>query len=493
MFHFAPLSPTIREQRKQTMSPNLTIRLKLFISHALAVLLVSGSIGAFFYASALNSMQTGLKERLQSSAALISQTLDANTLRDVRCARDITCPGYINALGHLRTLQRMNSDIAFLYIMRQQGGRVFFVVDADETDKQAPPGKEYEKVPPTMMQGFIGLSVDQGITTDEWGGFLSGYAPLKNGMGEYLLGIDMRTDQVQDKFNNLRIAGLFSLLFSVMLALLLAKHLSSRFMSRISAAIVRCNDIACGKLSEKIIVHSNDEFDQLLLAINDMSGALTQAEGERQKAFDELNQAKKELEIRVTQRTADLKEVNNRLSEEIAQRMVAQNALQEAASTDYLTRLMNRRAILDRLGYEFLHNVRNQTVLTVLLLDLDHFKRVNDNHGHDAGDNVLIETAVRMKSMLRTPDMVARWGGEEFLIVLPNTPLDGALLAAEKIRSRIADTPFYINGQALRITASLGIAQSTHDCSTVSLLRLVDKALYAAKSRGRNRVEVAME
>ena len=99
MFHFAPLSPTIREQRKQTMSPNLTIRLKLFISHALAVLLVSGSIGAFFYASALNSMQTGLKERLQSSAALISQTLDANTLRDVRCARDITCPGYINALG----------------------------------------------------------------------------------------------------------------------------------------------------------------------------------------------------------------------------------------------------------------------------------------------------------------------------------------------------------------------------------------------------------
>ena len=173
MFHFAPLSPTIREQRKQTMSPNLTIRLKLFISHALAVLLVSGSIGAFFYASALNSMQTGLKERLQSSAALISQTLDANTLRDVRCARDITCPGYINALGHLRTLQRMNSDIAFLYIMRQQGGRVFFVVDADETDKQAPPGKEYEKVPPTMMQGFTGLSVDQGITTDEWGGFIT--------------------------------------------------------------------------------------------------------------------------------------------------------------------------------------------------------------------------------------------------------------------------------------------------------------------------------
>ena len=476
------------------MNPNLSIRLKLFISHLFAVLLVSGSIGAFFYGSALNSIQAGLEERLQSSAALISQTLDANTLRDARCmSGDTTCPGYVNALGHLRALRRMNPDIAFLYIMRQQGGRVFFVVDSDETEKQALPGREYKQATPALMRGFTSASVLQKITDDEWGSFLSGYAPLKNGMGEYLLGIDMRADQVQNKFDNLRIAGLFSLLFSTALALLLAKYLTSRFMGRISAAIVRCNDIACGKLSEKIIVHSNDEFDQLLLAINDMSGALTLAERERQKAFDELSLAKKELETRVTQRTADLKEVNNRLSEEIAQRMVAQNALQEAASTDYLTRLMNRRAILDHLSYEFLHNDRNQTVLTVLLLDLDHFKRVNDNHGHDAGDNVLIETAVRMKSMLRTPDMVARWGGEEFLIVLPNTPLDGALLAAEKIRSRIADTPFYINGQALRITASLGIAQSTHDCSTESLLRLVDKALYAAKSRGRNRVEVAME
>ena len=132
-------------------------------------------------------------------------------------------------------------------------------------------------------------------------------------------------------------------------------------------------------------------------------------------------------------------------------------------------------------------------MLTVLLLDLDHFKRINDNYGHDAGDSVLIETAVRMKSMLRLPDMVARWGGEEFLIVLPNTPLDGALLAAEKIRSRIADTPFYINGQALRVTASLGVAQSVAGSNVESLLVRVDQALYVAKARGRDHVEVATE
>ena len=470
---------------------NLSISLKLFISHVLTVLLVSGSIGGFFYYSALDSMQTGLKERLQASAALISQTVDANTLRSIHCAENANCPVYDDTLRHLRSLRRMNSDIAFLYIMRQKGGRVFFVIDSDETEKQAQPGMEYKQVTPALMRGFTGASVLEEIADDEWGSFLSGYAPLKNGMGEYLLGIDMRADQVQDKFGKLRSAGLVSLLSSVLLALLFAKHLTSRFMIRIKMAITRCKDIASGKLNERIIVNSDDEFDHLLLAINDMSAALTLAEAERQKAFAELNQSRSELEFRVTQRTADLKEVNNRLSDEIAQRIVAQNALQEAASTDYLTRLMNRRAILDRISYEFLHNVRNQAVLSVLLLDLDHFKRINDTYGHEAGDNVLIETAVRMKSMLRLPDMVARWGGEEFLIVLPNTSLEGAMLAAEKIRNRITDTPFYISGQALRVTASLGVAQSMPEQDIEHLLMAVDKALYAAKTRGRNRIEIA--
>ena len=475
------------------MNLNLSIRRRLFISHILTVLLISGSIGGFFYVSALDSIQNGLKERLLSSAALISQTIDADTLRDIPCAENTHCPAYVNTLAHLRALRRMNQDIAFLYIMRQQGGQIVFVVDSDETEKQAQPCREYDTISPGLMKGFTSLSADPEITTDEWGSFLSGYAPLKNGRGEYLLGIDMHANQVQEKFNGLRTAGLISLLSAVVLTFLFAKFLSMHFMDRITMAIARCKDIACGKFNEKIIVHSCDEFDQLLLAINDMSGALAQAEADREKAFAELNLTKNELEIRVTQRTADLQEVNERISDEIAHRIVAQNALQEAASTDYLTRLMNRRAILDHLAHEFLHNTRNQTALAVLLLDLDHFKRINDSYGHDAGDNVLIEAAMRMKSMLRLPDMVARWGGEEFLIVLPDTPLEGAMLAAEKIRHRIADTPFYINGQAVRITASLGVAQSTPEQSIENLLKTVDKALYTAKAQGRNRTEISMK
>ena len=92
-----------------------------------------------------------MEERLQSSAALISQTIDANTLRDVRCVNDLNCPAYISTLGHLRALRRMNPDIAFLYIMRQQGGRVLFVVDTDETEKQATPGMEYKQVTPALI------------------------------------------------------------------------------------------------------------------------------------------------------------------------------------------------------------------------------------------------------------------------------------------------------------------------------------------------------
>ena len=471
------------------MKQGLPISIKLFISHVCAVLLVSGSIGSFFYLNALDNLQTGLKERLQSSAALISQTIDADNLRNIRHEADTASPDYQATLQHLRALRRMNPDIAFLYIMRQEGGRIYFVVDSDETEKQAMPGKVYTDVQPMLLMGFIGISVDKEITQDEWGAFLSGYAPLKNGTGEFLLGIDMRADQVQEKFNNLRLAGIASLIASITLAFLFARYLTLRFMGRINLAIGRCKEIAEGKLNNRIIVSSNDEFDRLLLAVNDMSSALVQAEEQRKQTVADLVNAKEELEIRVTQRTADLKEVNDRLSNEVAQRIVAQNALQEAASTDHLTRLMNRRAVLERLEYEFAHNQRNQSVLTLLLVDLDHFKTINDSKGHDAGDNVLMEVAMRMKNMLRSPDMVARWGGEEFLIVLPNTELEGGLWVAEKIRGHIANTPFYCGGEALQITASFGAVHSSPDCSIDRLIQSADRALYQAKRQGRNCVE----
>lgn len=470
-----------------------TIRLKLFFSHVVAVLLVSGSIGTYFYGSAAESLMDGLKERLQATAALIGQTIDADSLRPLRSAADIVQPAYGDTLEKLRALRRMNPDIAFLYVMRQEGEKVFFVVDSDETEKQALPGAEYAHQLPSLVKGFTGVSVDQEILTDEWGAFLSGYAPIKNGRGEFLVGVDMRADKVANKSKNLRISGYCSLVASIALAFLFAKYLAARFNGPLQLAIDRCTAIAAGKLDEQIVLRTNDELDHLLGAFNEMSASLSLAEQKKREAFAALQRSKDELEIRVRQRTADLNEVNNKLSHEIAQRIIAQNALQEAATIDPLTRLFNRRAMLERFELEIARCQRHRLPFTVMFVDLDHFKTVNDTKGHDAGDSILVEVGVRMKSMVRSQDSIARWGGEEFVLLLPETGLNSGRLVAEKIRSRIADVPFFFNGEAIVVTASFGLAQFDHESELSLVLKAADAAVYAAKNKGRNRIEFAGE
>lgn len=468
----------------------LSIRIKLFLSHVLAVLLVSGSIGTFFFASAAESLMDGLKERLQASAALISQTIDANTLRTVLTPADVSQPGYVDTLAQLRALKRMNGDISYLYVMRQEGEQIIFVVDSDETDKQALPGTEYPHRLPSLLKGFTGVAVDSKIVSDQWGAFLSGYAPVKNSSGDFLVGIDMRADKVALKSRNLRISGFCSLLASIALAFLFAKYLAARFTGPIRLAIDRCTAIAAGKLDQQILLRTDDELDQLLQAFNNMSATLSLAERKKEEAYTALKRSKEELEIRVRQRTADLNEVNDKLSREIAERIIAQTALQEAASIDPLTRLFNRRAMKERLEHEIARSRRNQRPFTVLVVDLDHFKAVNDSKGHDAGDSILLETSVRMKSMLRSQDAIARWGGEEFVILLPETARCCGKQVAEKIRRRIADVPFYANGEEIRITASFGVAEFGQESEITQVLKAADEAVYAAKRQGRNRIVV---
>ena len=158
---------------------------------------------------------------------------------------------------------------------------------------------------------------------------------------------------------------------------------------------------------------------------------------------------------------------------------------------DPLTRLANRRAMLERLEHESNRCSRSQLSFTILFVDLDHFKVVNDRMGHDAGDAILMETGVRMKGMLRSQDTVARWGGEEFLILLPETDRGQGVVVAEKIRGRLAEAPFYAGGEAVEVTASFGVAQYEAGGEVAQLLKSADEALFVAKNKGRNRIEVA--
>ena len=166
--------------------------------------------------------------------------------------------------------------------------------------------------------------------------------------------------------------------------------------------------------------------------------------------------------------------------------------------TDVLTGWHNRRYLTVRLGEELARARRDGTRLMCLMLDLDHFKRVNDNWGHAAGDDVLREIAQRVEGQVRASDVAARYGGEEFVVLLPNTDVSAAQLLAERIRKAVSSTPVKLpNDTEITITASIGIADvqpapEADDLKTVgdSLIARADVALYAAKSAGRDCVVV---
>ena len=168
----------------------------------------------------------------------------------------------------------------------------------------------------------------------------------------------------------------------------------------------------------------------------------------------------------------------------------AENArLAALAQTDPLTRLLNRRGLCDRLAAELDRTRRYGTVVSLLLVDLDHFKQVNDTYGHLTGDQALRAVASVLRLTARSVDLVARYGGEEFVVALPETAEAGAITFAERIRERIEAHRFQTS-PTLRVTASVGVAwfPSQHAETVEDLLARADEALYRAKADGRNRV-----
>lgn len=164
--------------------------------------------------------------------------------------------------------------------------------------------------------------------------------------------------------------------------------------------------------------------------------------------------------------------------------------LELQATTDVLTGLANRRAFYERLGSEHRRALRYGRPLAAIMVDLDHFKRVNDEHGHAFGDLVLSVAAQTLRSNVRESDQVARYGGEEFVLMLPETGGREAMVVAEKLRAAIAAQDFTDGITWLRLTASFGVA-ALPECLAADgdqLVRLADQALYETKGAGRDRV-----
>ena len=164
--------------------------------------------------------------------------------------------------------------------------------------------------------------------------------------------------------------------------------------------------------------------------------------------------------------------------------------LRRQATVDTLTGLLNRGAIMDRLAREMERAQRENHPICVAIVDLDHFKRINDTHGHSAGDAALREAASKMSSVLRPYDAVGRYGGEEFIVVFPSCDESVAMSIAERIRSSI-EQRIEIESKGIEITASIGVAQADGSLTSDAVIRAADNALFRAKQSGRNRVEPA--
>ncbi len=191
----------------------------------------------------------------------------------------------------------------------------------------------------------------------------------------------------------------------------------------------------------------------------------------------------------------DLEARVEQLERENVDLIMKNRVLAEVSARDALTGLYNRWYVMEKIESEMNRSLRHGSPVALLMLDIDHFKRINDSFGHAAGDNVLRSFGQVLRDSCRVYDVPGRYGGEEFCIILPETRVGNTTAVAERIRQRLAASRFDVGADQVSITASIGIAgmDSVADdglVTSAALIERADRALYSAKHRGRNRVEV---
>ncbi|SHK29165.1 diguanylate cyclase (GGDEF) domain-containing protein [Marinobacter antarcticus] len=217
----------------------------------------------------------------------------------------------------------------------------------------------------------------------------------------------------------------------------------------------------------------NNELGQLQKHINDMLSAM---ERDRERLLENEQAKRSWLEDAVAKRTEELQILNEKLK--------------ELARRDSLTGALNRGSFFEMAEYLLVLSQRQKSPASFILMDLDHFKMINDTHGHFVGDKVLIHFTHTIRTFLRKTDLIGRLGGEEFAIFLPDAGIDDAFRLADKIRKAISDSILEVDGKTVAYTVSLGVASSGQKDHLIDeLFKRADKKLYGAKDKGRDRVE----
>lgn len=248
---------------------------------------------------------------------------------------------------------------------------------------------------------------------------------------------------------------------------LMATWVSIRISAGVTRPIARINEtvakIGRGDLAARVVYDPAEVLAPLEAGINEMA--------------EKIATAQHDLQDKIAAATAELRQ--------------QKEAAEALARVDMLTGLANRRAFDEAAQHEIQRAIRYGTPLALVLVDLDFFKVINDTHGHHVGDQVLVNFARILTASVRGVDLAGRWGGEEFIILMPGAELSEAVLVADRMRLTVAAAPTKVEGATCGYTASFGVAEFSARAPTLdALLGRADTALYRAKKNGRNRVEV---
>jgi len=294
------------------------------------------------------------------------------------------------------------------------------------------------------------------------------------------------TSALTARLEHTRNLALLGFIGAVLLSLLFSQLLMRQTRGLVKALVDRFTQISNGRFDVKLEELGDPDLNLLGQAFNKMALRLNTSLSERERALTELKNARDRLEQSVKDRSSELDRINVLLRQEHEQRAQIEANLAEAAATDSLTKLLNRRAMLELISHVGQNLKKMQKRCAFVILDIDHFKKINDRYGHSQGDAVLCKIAEVIRLELRADEAAARWGGEEFLLLWPEQTLLIAQQRANRLREILASQ--LISGH-IRITASFGVAEFDGD-NAESAINNADQCLYKAKAAGRNLVVI---
>ncbi len=462
----------------------LTIGRRLFYTHLLVALLVAFGLGAYLHWAAEAELRRAMTARMLDNATLAAQAVGPGPWPTIVGSGDSIQPEYQALQAQLAGLTEHNRAITRALVVRVDQDRLGVIADSLGATSGYAPGDSLPGIAASRVQNLDGPRA-----TALTGGF-NALAPLPGAGAMHAILLGVKVDDIAGQLYELRRNSAFSFVLAVLLALAMSIWLALSARRVLQRFAARFREIAAGESGQRLELRADDEFSDLAVALEDMSARVNQSQGEREAAVVELQGARDRLQEMVRERSAELEKLNIMLRSEIEQRCQLEAALAEAAATDTMTHLLNRRGMLEVLDHAAEQARRQRGAFTVLIGDIDHFKRINDQYGHQTGDQVLIAMGRRLKSSLGHNDAAARWGGEEFLLLWPGLTVTEAEKRANELRESIGNGPIFAGGP--QVTVSFGIAEFTGLDTVERCVNRADKALYRAKQEGRNRVHVGV-